>query len=152
MKTISENFAENMRIDRYALDEECELQASLYPHYGESYADAKAEKDREKDKLDLTLAQREMAVRQDAAASGIKTTEATISAMLAQDFEVVKQKEVYRIACEKLYHLDVAMGALDNRRGQLDNLVRLSISSYFSSKSADSTASAEYRQKLNQKE
>lgn len=126
-----ENFEEDIQINRVLLDDECERHASMYAYYAEQYADARAEKDKEKDKLDFILSERELYLRSNPP-DGIKITESVVSALVSVDDKVVAQKEVYRVACQKLYTLDAAMGALDHRKAQLDNLVQLWVKSYYS--------------------
>lgn len=151
MKTFGIDFKNDVGIDRNSLETECEIHPSLYAFYADGYAEARAERDREKDKLDLVMAQRDSVIRKEAADAGMKTTEAVISSMVAQDKEVLEQKDAYRIACAKIYTLDAAMGALDHRKSQLDNLVQLWIKSYYSTKSAnaDGSEANEKRAKLN---
>lgn len=152
MKVIGNDFKEDIRIDRMKLEEECESHPSVYAYYGEEYAEARAKKDQEKDKLDLVLAERETVIRREAADSGMKTTEAVISALVTQDKEVQEQKEAYRNASAEVYTLDVAMGALDHKKSQLDNLVQLWTKNYYSNIKSAESESTEKRPKLNYRE
>lgn len=140
MRTVTGDYSKDILIDRMKLDEECEFHVALYDSIAEEYADAKAEKDTEKDRLDLITSQRDLAIRKECAETGVKTTEAIVSAMVASDKEVVEQKEKYRLACAKLYILDSAMSGLDHRKSQLDNLVKLWLNKYFTSNTNASTA------------
>jgi hypothetical protein len=135
MRTIGEDLQADVQINKLALDTECEVQATLYAVYGEQFADAKSKKDAEKDRLDLILAQRELKLRANPP-EGMKVTESVIDALVKSDTEVLEQKEAYRVACSDVYHLETAMGAIDHKKSQLNNLVQLQISAYYSAKSA----------------
>ena len=149
-KTFGDDFTQDVKIDRMKLEEECSIHPSIYALYADEYADARADKDREKDRLDLVLAQRDQVIRKEASESGIKTTEAVVASMVAQDKDVLDQKDAYRVACAKVYTLDAAMGALDHRKSQLDNLVQLWIKSYYSNMSkGEEGVATEKRSKLN---
>jgi len=150
MRTVTGDYSKDISIDRMKLDEECEFHVALFDSIAEEYADAKAEKDTEKDRLDLITAERDLAIREDCVSRGIKTTEAIVSAMVTSDKEVVEQKEKYRLACAKFYTLDVAMSGLDHRKSQLDNLVKLWLNKYYTSNTnANSAVGESQREPLN---
>lgn len=150
-KVIGEDFSSDIKINRFKLEEECELQPFMYQAYGEHYANAKTKRDACKDKLDLILAQRDMYYRMNPPAE-VKATEAVYAALLAQDTEVLNAKEELRKANEALYHLDVAMTSLDHRKAQLDNLVALWTKSYYSGTNPTKDAEIDARKRLNKKE
>jgi hypothetical protein len=86
-KTFGEDFSKDIRINRFKLDEECEIQPALYHFYAEEYAQARAVRDAQKDKLDLVLGTRETYLRRNPP-EDIKITESVIAALLVQDTEV----------------------------------------------------------------
>lgn len=148
MKVIGESFKEDVKIDRFALETECQSQADIYAVWGEQWAEAKNRRDIEKDKLDLVFAQQEIAIRNNASSNGVKVTEAIIKAMVEEDAEVLKQKQIYRDACRTLYSLDVAISSINQRGGQLDNLVRLHVNSYYQRESGTGDIAKNIRDNL----
>lgn len=142
MRTIGVNFGDDIAIDRFDLENECGTHSSIYIFYAEKLAEAKAVRDKQKDKLDLVLAQTSDRVRKYCADSGIKSTEGSISTAVEQDATVVEQKQAYREALKEVYTFDAAVSAMDHRKSQLDNLVQLWIKSYYSNKAGNATNSS----------
>lgn len=147
-KTIGEDFAEDVKINRMKMEEECAFQPEVYYYYSSQLADARAGKDAAKDRLDLILGQREIAIRRNPP-DDMKVTESVITALVIQDTEVQSAKEDYRKACEKTDILYAAVAALDHRKSQLDNLVQLWTKNYYSGIKDD--ASVDMRERLNKK-
>jgi len=129
-RTFGEDFTDDVRIDRFKLEEENEIQPLLYDFYAKQYADAKTIRDDQADRLDLIRSQREMSIRNDPP-GGIKITEGTIHSLLEQDAEVLEQKAKVRAADASVYTFQASMGALDSRKAALDNLVVLYSKKYY---------------------
>jgi len=146
-RVFGENFADDVRINRFKLDEECELHSSVYYFYAEQYAEARKERDAAKDKLDYVLGMRETHIRRNPP-DDMKITESVVTALLAQDTEVLAAKEAYRIAQGKVDTLYAATSAMDHRRSQLDNLVSIWSKEYYSGNRSD-VGSDNLRGKLN---
>ncbi len=137
-KTIGEDFSEDVKINRFRLEEENEIQPQLYDYYSRQYADARAAKDAEEDWYKLVLSKREMAIRENPPTAA-KITESVISALVMQDSEVLDAKEKIRQVNATLYTLQAAMGAMDTRKSALDNLVSLYTKNYYNNKVSGGT-------------
>lgn len=126
-----EDFAKDVKINRFKLPQECAEHSSLYQYYADLLAEAKADADGEKDRLNIVEAERELDIRKNPPESP-KITEAVIKALVQSDKKVIKQKEGLRQVREGLYHLEVAATSLEHRKRMLDNLVQLLIAGYYS--------------------
>jgi len=148
-KVYGEDCAADIRINRFKLDEECESHASAYYYYAEQYAEARKERDAAKDKLDLVLGQRETHIRRNPP-DDMKVTEAVVTALLAQDTDVLAAREALRIAQGKVDVLYAATSAFEHRRSQLDNLVYIWSKEYYSNGGNNQRADSDsLRSKLN---
>lgn len=146
-RVFGENFAEDVRINRFKLDEECEIHPSAYLYYAEQYAEARKKRDAAKDRLDYVLGMRETHIRRNPP-DDMKITESVVTALLAQDSEVLTAKDEYRLAQGEVDTLYAAVSAFDHRRSQLDNLVSIWSKEYYSGNRQDS-GSDNLRGKLN---
>lgn len=129
-KTIGVDFAKDVQINRFKLDEENEIQPALYNLYASQQAEAKAARDTTKDKYELVRSQRELYYRRNPP-EDLKVTESVISSLTDSDTEVQEAKKELQKATEAVYALDAALGALDNRRSALNNLVELFVKDYY---------------------
>ena len=126
------DFEKDLSINKFRLDEECLSHSSLYFRYAEAQQKAKSEVSRAEDNLNLTLAEREISIRNEFANSGTKTTEGLIASTVKCDEEVLKAQKRLREAKDIFNKLTVAVQAMDTRRSELDNLVKLYCAGYFS--------------------
>lgn len=146
-KTFGEDFGTDVKINRFKLDEECEVQPSLYHYYAEEYAQARSARDAAKDKLDLVLGEREIHIRRNPP-DDMKVTEGVVGALLIQDQEVQTAKETYRVAQAKVDLLYAVTTSLDHRKAELDNLVTIWTKDYYSGITKED-ASVSIRKSLN---
>ena len=126
------DFEKDLSINKYKLDEECLSHSSIYLRYAEASITAKAEVSKAEDNLKLVSAERNIAIRKAYTDAGAKFTEAVITSELEKDAEVIEAKEKLRNAQEVYAKLSIAVSAMDARKSQLDNLVKLYCSGYFS--------------------
>jgi hypothetical protein len=145
-KTFGNDFEEDVKIDRFKLEEENEIQPMIYSYWAKQYAEARTIKDEQEDKLDLIVAQRGMFIRENPPPD-VKITEGTISSLLAQDADVLAQKECVRAANANMYMFQAAMGGLDSRKAALDNLTSLYAKNYY--QNSIRTGTDEIRDELN---
>lgn len=131
-KNFGVDFREDVVIDKYRLNDECEVQPAMYYFYSSKLAEARAEQEGAKNKLDYVLGSRELAIRSNPP-DGIKITEAVITACLATDTEVLAAKEALATANAAVTAMYSAVNALEQRKSMLDNLTRLQISSSYQS-------------------
>ena len=149
-KTFGEDFRKDVEIDRLKLEEECEVQPSMYYFYAEKLADARKARDKAKDRHDLVLGQRETYIRRNPP-EDMKITEGVISALLVQDTEVQTVKEELRLAQAELDLLYAASSSMDQRSKSLDNLVTLWTKEYYNNKNKADEGSEALRGNLNRR-
>lgn len=140
------DFEKDLSINKYKLDEECLSHSSLYFRYAEASITAKSEVSKADDNLKLVTAERNIAIRKAYTDAGAKFTEAVIASELEKDAKVLEAKEKLRDAQEVYAKLQVAVSAMESRRSQLDNLVKLYCAGYFSTP----TASNETKKNVNE--
>lgn len=126
------DFEKDISINKYKLDEECLSHSSLYFRYSSMQADAKTRVSKAKDNLELVEAERNLAIRKTLSESGTKVTEAMITSALIVDKEVIEAKNQVREAEDVFMKLSVAVQAFEHRKSELDNLVKLYCSGYYS--------------------
>lgn len=125
------DFEKDLSIDKFKLDEECLSHASLYFRYADACQKAKSNVNRLDDKLKLIMAETSISIRKQFNESGVKTTEAMLASELEKHNDVIEAKEELREAQEIYSRLIVAVQAMDARRSELDNLVKLYCSGYY---------------------
>jgi len=130
MRTIGEDLAKDVTINKFKLDEENEIRGQLYEIWAERYAEAKVDVDSAKDKLDLVIAQRTLYYSNNPI-DGVKPTGDNVKAMVEQDTEVQTTKDVYRQTLAKRYTMDAAMNAINSKDSGVDNLVKLYLNKYY---------------------
>lgn len=125
-------YQNDIKINKYRLDEECLSQASRYAYWAECLAMAKADLVAAKDNLEYTKAMRAISLRNLYQEIGERFTEAKLEAAVLIDDEYLEAKAKYRDADEVCNKFQVAVNAMDMRKSELDNLVKLYVAGYFS--------------------
>lgn len=151
------DFDEDLSIDKYRLDEECLSHSSRYAYYSEAQAVAKSNVSKAKDNLEFVTAEVNLRIRKEYAEKGEKFTEAVIASRLTLDKDVNEAKSKLREEEEVYSRLSVAVQAMETRRSELDNLVKLYCAGYFSTVNTDGNVrkgineqvSADIRKNLN---
>src|SRR5574344_1455818 len=131
------DFEKDLSINKYKLDEECLSHSSLYFRYAEASITAKSEVSKADDNLKLITAERNIAIRGAYSQNNVKFTEAVIASELEKDSKVLDAKATLRDAQEVYAKLQVAVQAMDARKSELDNLVKLYCAGYFSTVNSD---------------
>ena len=155
------DFEKDLSINKYRLDEECLSHSSLYFKYAEAQQEAKNRVSRAKNNLELVQSERNLAIREELTKKETKYTESMVDKLVAADELVIKAKnKLFNV--ESVYaKLSVAVQAFEHRKSELDNLVKLYCSGYYSlpinggtgvRKSVNDQTSREMRKKLNNKE
>jgi len=129
-KTIGEDFSQDIKVNRFKLEEENEIQPALYDYYAKQYAEVQTSKDEKEDREELILAQKALYYRKNPL-EGVKPTDASIEAMVIVDDDVQQSKEELRKSKAACYTLKGCMGALDSRKASLDNLTVLYSKNYY---------------------
>lgn len=139
------NFKKDISINKYKLDEECLSHATLYFNYADACVQAKTVMYRAQDKLSLAKAEANISIRDDLSSKGIKFTEAIIASEVEKHPTVTKARDEMREAEETYARLQVAVQAMEARKSELDNLVKLYLAGYF----AEPHATAEAGNRVN---
>jgi hypothetical protein len=147
------DFQADVNIDRYALDKECEEHSSKYLYWSQILANKKHELDKAKNKLHLIESTANLNYRKNPP-EGVKITESTIQALLDTDAGVTKVKDELTDIGHELSVISSVVNALEHKRSELNNLVQLQISGYYSGIKTDSTddKADKVREQLNEKE
>lgn len=126
------NFAEEVKINRFRLPEECEKHAGKYHEIADALAIAKSDLSDAEDKLKLIYAQREQYYRLnwDDSKWG-KITEGSVKAKVESDDEVQEQKNIVSKLQREVNIYDAARSAFEHRKSMLNNLVSLMIGSFY---------------------
>lgn len=127
-----DSFEKDISINKYKLDEECLSHSARFAYYAGACAVAKTNVSKASDNLKFVMAEANLRIRKNYAENGQKFTEAVIASELEVDKEVLNAKEQVRDAEEVYGRLQVAVQAMDSRRSELDNLVKLYVTGYFS--------------------
>ena len=131
------SFEQDLSINKYKLDEECLSHSSRYAYYSEAQAVAKSNVSKAKDNLEYVTAEANLRIRKEYTEKGEKFTEAVITSQLTLDKSVNEAKSKLREEEEVYARLSVAVQAMETRRSELDNLVKLYCAGYFSTVNAD---------------
>ncbi len=132
------NIEQDLSINRYQLDLEAISLPSIYFRYSDAVREAKEIVSEKKDTLEAVLAERNIAIREECANSGTKVTEGIITAMVNSDSEVLNAKKELREAMAVQGRLQVAVSALETKRSEIDNLVKLYCNAYYTNKDPQS--------------
>jgi len=130
------NFEKDLSIDKYRLDDECISHSALYYRYSELAAVAKNEVGILADALKLRMGEVNITIRNDFIKKDVKFTEAVINAEVEKEESVIEAREKVRSAELTLSRLQAGVSAFEHRKSQLDNLVKLYCSGYFSNPSS----------------
>lgn len=131
------DYREDLKIDKYNLDEECRDQAMRYSKWATLCVDAVEYRDRIKQQLLTSRAVTEAGIRK-VINSGkgsdigiIKGTEGEIKAAVDLDSEVQNMEELLIQANRQVGMFMVAKEAFHDRKKELENLVQLWLSAYW---------------------
>lgn len=124
-------YKEDLEINKFALDQEWEKQASLYCEWGEKEVEAQFNRDKLKEQLDLTRAEVDGKIRLMAARNNIKTTEAAISSEILKDANYQKANNDYLEAIKQAKIFGVAKEAFEHKKKALEKLTDLFLAGYW---------------------
>jgi len=135
MKKLELNFEQDLSIDKYKLDQECVTHSALYYRYSELAANAKNQVGVLQDNLKLIMGEVNISIRNKLTKDEIKVTEALVNAEVEKSQKVSEAREELREVELNLSRLQAGVFAFEHRKSQLDNLVKLYCSGYFSTPS-----------------
>ena len=125
------SYGDDVDIDENSLDVAWLEHARLMMKYCRKAAEAHRDMDLAKERLDLTRAQLDQAIRAEAGQGEKKMTEASVNAAILMHPEYQAASTAY---IDSKFENDVAAAAVrafDHRKSALENLVRLHGASYF---------------------
>ena len=128
------NIEQDLSIDKFKLDLEALSLPSIYFRYADALREARDLASDKKDAVTAVMAEREIEIRESCSINGVKTTESIIKAKVESDPEVITVKKELREANAVVGRIQAAVSALDTKRNEIDNLVKLYCSSYFINK------------------
>jgi len=156
------NLDAELKINKYKLDDECENQPNLYNYYATQLADMKTEKGILKNRLKFFSSKIELDIlsttnEKGITPGGVKITISSMNALLTTHETIVKINDELVQVERAIYHLEAAVESFQQRRSDLDNLVKLYGNNYFSlpggmRKDGNSEVSKAIRKKLNKEE
>jgi hypothetical protein len=126
----SETFRAELDIDKDKLDDECLKNPSLNQFVGEMQVKAKVEVLNLENQLKAKQAEFDLYVRENPPEK-IKITESVVESLIETNPDIIEIRNQIVLAKEKLLYLDVTMSTIEDRKGELKNLVTLWLGGYF---------------------
>jgi hypothetical protein len=126
------NIKEDLKINRFKLEIECEQQPDLYHYHAEKLAMAKKIKDEAKDNLKRVEAKIQLKVRSGEIEPDVKKTENSIAAIVVDNAEVEKARKELIEAEYEMNLLAANEESMRQRKSMLDHLIQLYIKEYYS--------------------
>jgi hypothetical protein len=129
-REYGKNFAADIKIDKYKLDEESEMSASILDHYAELNAKARTDVDRADNAVKLIMAKKMLEYSINPK-KDVKVTVDSLKAMVECDEEVQEAKEELFQATSKANNYYAAVDALHDKSARLHDLVDLWMKGYY---------------------
>jgi len=154
--SLGNAWAEQLKIDRHALDAELVQQPQLFWQVSEAHVNAVSRRDAQKEIVERTRAGCSLAIRGRALEEGRKTTEGCIEAEMSMDQEVIDVTDAYLSMCAEADRLHALKEAFNQRAYVLRDLAGLFVAGYFSNsavkgKGTDDTRNMLYEQQKKQR-
>ena len=121
----------DVEVDQYNLEAECITMSSTYYNYADMAREAKALVSEKTDMLKVIQAERNIAIREQCANEGKRVTEDIIKSMVQCDPDVVNAMKELRDATATFDRISVGVKALEIKKSELDNLVKLRCNSSY---------------------
>ena len=121
----------DVEVDQYNLEAECITMSSTYYNYADMAREAKALVSEKTDMLKVIQAERNIAIREQCANEGKRVTEDIVKSMVQCDADVVNAMKELRDATATFDRISVGVKALEIKKSELDNLVKLRCNSSY---------------------
>ena len=121
----------DIEINEFQLENECITMAATYFNYADKAREAKAMVSEKADLVKVVEAERSIAIREECAQNKSKVTVDMIKAMVDSDKEVNNARKELRDATAIYDRITVAVRALEMKKSELDNLVKLRCNSMY---------------------
>jgi len=149
---MSEFTIEDLKLNKFKLDEEASKQSSLYQFFVEKLNEVKAAKDDLSLRLEEKLAEVELRIRENPP-EGLKITESVIQALVVNNEEIKDLRRKLNDVKKQNYELEGIVSSLDQKKSMIKVLAELYIIGYYRADSInDDGIQDELRKKLNKKE
>ena len=122
---------DDISIDQYHLEGECISMATTYYKYADMAREAKSLVSEKTDSLKVITAERSIAIREDLTNGNSRVTEGIMESAVNADLEVRQAKKELREAEATYLRLSAAVSALEIKKSELDNLVKLRCNSMY---------------------
>jgi hypothetical protein len=119
--------------DQFNIELDLRKQSQHYFEVGEEMVNARNERDELAERLKMVSAELDVEIR---ASSTAKLTEAGIAAKVITDKRYIELQEKYLAKEKEVGYLDVALKALEHKRGALETLAKMQMSGIIQSKSS----------------
>ena len=147
-------YEEEMKIDRWALDEALENQVAIYYKVSMEYADAVSMRDQKKEELAILNAELQLAYRRAYENDGVKYTVDVINSEVIGDDSYKQVNDEYLSSKHAVEQLSATKGAFEQRSYMLKEMCNLFTAGYWaqtsvkgSAHTADEQNYESYRQK-----
>ena len=117
----------DFQLDIMDLQTEIGKQTSTYAYYSDQLVEAKADRERLLNRLDLRESQIELEIREDAEKSGQKLTETRIQSLIKVRDEIVDLKEKIVQANKAVGILATAVEAMEHKKAMISNAVSMAV-------------------------
>lgn len=117
----------DFQLDIMDLQTEIGKQTSTYAYYSDQLVEAKADRERLLNRLDLRESQIELEIRKDAEDSGQKLTETRIQSLIKVRDEIVDLKEKIVQANKAVGILATAVEAMEHKKAMISNAVSMAV-------------------------
>lgn len=117
----------DFQLDIMDLQTEIGKQTSTYAYYSDQLVEAKADRERLLNRLDLRESQIELEIREQAEASGQKLTETRIQSLIKVRDEIVDLKEQIVQANKAVGILATAVEAMEHKKAMISNAVSMAV-------------------------
>lgn len=117
----------DFQLDIMDLQTEIGKQTSTYAYYSDQLVEAKADRERLLNRLDLRESQIELEIREQAEASGQKLTETRIQSLIKVRDEIVDLKEKIVQANKAVGILSTAVEAMEHKKAMISNAVSMAV-------------------------
>lgn len=117
----------DFQLDIMDLQTEIGKQTSTYAYYSDQLVEAKADRERLLNRLDLRESQIELEIREEAEKSGQKLTETRIQSLIKVRDEIVDLKEQIVQANKAVGILATAVEAMEHKKAMISNAVSMAV-------------------------
>jgi len=117
--------------DQFSIESDLLHQSQHYFEVGEQIVNAKNERDELAERLKMIKAELDVEIRTNAT---VKLTEANIAAKVITDKRYIEAQEKFLVKEKEVGYLDVALRALEHKRGALETLAKMQMAGLLQAK------------------